>query len=170
MGLFLRMTLLCSLLALPASADPAADRKLLADAIYSDSTLDAVFQVLIPVLSGSMETQFRNLGITISDPATFTGIFTEEFRVQFAQIIRADMADALPDVFTDQEVADIVAFLGTPSGAKFFAAQGQLAQLGQALVRRPARVPGRMRPNASQPAWMRKASPSRTPAARRWTR
>jgi Uncharacterized protein conserved in bacteria (DUF2059) len=133
MGLIRRTTMLCTLVAMPVLADPQADRKLLAETLYSDGTLDAAFQVMIPVLSGAMETQFRNLGLTISDPVAFTDIFAEEFRVKFAEIIRADMADALKDIFTDEETADIVAFVGTPSGAKFFATQGELVQVGSRL-------------------------------------
>ena len=130
MDLFLRITFICTFFALPVLADPVADRKLLADTIYSDNTLDAAFDVMVPVMSGAIETQFRNMGITISDPAAFADAFTEEFRVQFAEIVRVEMADALEDIFTEEELADIVAFIGTPSGAKFFAAQGELTQIG----------------------------------------
>jgi len=133
MGLFLRTTFVCTFLALPVLADPAADRKLLADTVYSDSTLDAAFDVMVPIMSGAMETQFRNMGITISDPVAFTDTFTEEFRVQFTEIVRVEMADALEDIFTKEELADIVAFIGTPSGAKFFAAQGELTQIGSRI-------------------------------------
>lgn len=133
MGLFLRATFFCTLLALPVLADPAADRKLLAETLYSDSTLDAAFEVMIPIMSGAMETQFRNLGVTISDPVAFTNIFTEEFRVQFTEIMRAEMTDALTDIFTEEEIRDIVAFVGTPSGAKFFATQGELTQVGSSI-------------------------------------
>jgi hypothetical protein len=130
MGPVLRTTVLFCFFALPVMADPEADRKRLAEALYSDDVLDASFEVMLPVLSGSLESQFRTLGITISDPVAFTDVFAQEFRVRFAENVRTEMAVALKDIFTDEEITEIAAFLDTPAGAKYFAAQAELTRVG----------------------------------------
>jgi hypothetical protein len=75
MRLSVGIALVAFCLSAPVRADVNADTKLVAETLLSDSTLDAVFQTLLPVLSGAMSDQFRTAGVTVSDPSRFTQIF-----------------------------------------------------------------------------------------------
>lgn len=120
-------------LAVPAQADVDSDTKLLADSLFSESTLDATFEVLQPVLAGSIDSQLRAGGLNVSDPDAYTRIFIEEFRTKYADIMREDIRPVLSQMYTPEELADIAAFIQTPSGQKFFATQGDLSRAGAQL-------------------------------------
>ncbi|MEZ5888039.1 MAG: DUF2059 domain-containing protein [Paracoccaceae bacterium] len=122
--------LLSVCLALPVWADADSDKALIANTLFSDSTLDAVFQTMLPVMSDAVQTQFRNAGVTVSEPEAFMQIFLAEFRERYTEIMREELKTTLGDIFSDQELADIAVFIHTPSGARFFAAQGELTQAG----------------------------------------
>jgi hypothetical protein len=113
-----------------AQADVEADTKLIAETLFSHVTLEAVFQVLQPIISSAIVDQFRTAGVTVSDPPRYTRIFIAEFRNRYAEIMRAEIGPVLADMFTEQELSDIATFIQTPSGKKFFAAQGDLSQAG----------------------------------------
>lgn len=133
MRVFCSAIFLSLCLALPARADIEEDKRLIAEAMVTDSSLDAAFQTLAPVLTDAIQTQLRSAGITVSDPSRFLQILIAEFRNRYASILREELRPALAEIFTEQEIADIASFIRSPSGARFFAAQGEMIQAGYRL-------------------------------------
>ena len=89
-------------------------------------------RVMAPLIRDAMAGQFAQMGIEVSDMDTFTRIITEEMTVKFTQAIRQPTADAYLAQFDEAQLADIAAFIATPSGQAWMTAQADLMAAGQA--------------------------------------
>lgn len=121
--------------ALTAHAGPKSDAAYIASQTVTAEIMDGVFVAMRPVLVSSIENDFRAQGINLPDPGRFMDVFLEVWSGAFLEAMQNQSAEIYLNRFDAQELADIAAFMRSPSGQAFTQATPDLmlagAQAGQ---------------------------------------
>ncbi|MEM8577857.1 MAG: DUF2059 domain-containing protein [Pseudomonadota bacterium] len=126
-------------MALSFATQSAADRLSDARYIVSQTVTKEIFEGALvaqrPLIIGALENELRQSGITLSDTQRFFDLFMEEFIDEFTETMQEESTSINLNAFSDQELADIAAFMRSPSGQAFVLAtptvMAEGARIGQ---------------------------------------
>ncbi len=123
----------------PAVADPLQDAESIVEATILPETFEAAFEAIGGLMVGNIQNEVRQSGEEMSPEAAqlFSRLFMTASSHAMVEQMKEPMVEAYVANLSPQTLADYRAFLETPSGAEFIAAQPALmaegARIGEAI-------------------------------------
>lgn len=128
-ALFITLSCLSS----PANADPKADAEYIVSVTVTREVFEGALIAQRPMLISALQHDLQSNGITLPDPDKFFDLFVNEFIEEFTNEMRAQSAPIYLNNFSEEQLADITAFLKTDSGKAYVAMTPVLMQEGARL-------------------------------------
>ena len=116
--------------ATPVWADAEADAAYIVEQTVTRDLFEAAISAQRPVIIGALQNDFREKGISVSDPERVFDLFIEEWIVEFTEAMRAQSSAIYLELFSSNELEEIAAFFRTDTGQAYIAGSPELMQRG----------------------------------------